>query len=65
MAHTRDSLVQLTETFMSAFNDNDLDGVLSAFAEVESTKSSMVASRRARTRYEPPLLLSLRERLAR
>ncbi len=33
MAHTRDSLVQLTETFMSAFNDNDLDGVLSAFAE--------------------------------
>ncbi len=33
MAHTRDSLVQLTETFLKAFNDNDLDGVLSAFAE--------------------------------
>jgi len=33
MAHTRASLAEVTATFMAAFNSNDLDGVVSAFAD--------------------------------
>lgn len=33
MAHTRESLAEVTAAFMSAFNEMDLDGVMSAFAD--------------------------------
>ena len=31
--HTRESLAAATESFMNAFNTNDLDGVMSHFAD--------------------------------
>ena len=33
MAHTRESLAEITASFMQAFNTNDLDGVMAHFAD--------------------------------